>query len=119
MIVDLLARDARTTRALLLHAARELRAQGHSGVWLPYHDPRPWTRRALIRAGFLPRRSDRVIFAGLLSERAGAEVEQLGSWSRTYGDTDTPPCGFKDEPGTTRATQPAARLRELPDKLAL
>jgi hypothetical protein len=53
-----------------------------------FHDPRPWTRRVLARAGFLPRGSDKAIIAKALSERADAVVEQLEHWYLTYGDTD-------------------------------
>jgi hypothetical protein len=90
LVVDLLSRDAKTTRALLLHATRELRAQGVPSVWLAFHDPRPWARRALVRAGFLPRGTDEVTMVQSLTERAGPVINELENWYLTYGDTDTP-----------------------------
>jgi Acetyltransferase (GNAT) domain len=89
VVVDLLSRDAKTTRALLLHATRELRAQGLPSVWLPFHDPRPWARRAMIRAGFLPRYTGQVAIVQSLTERAGPVINEFANWYLTYGDTDT------------------------------
>ncbi len=88
VVADVLARNAAALRALLLDAARGLAAIGCPSVTLDYLDPRPWTRRALYRAGFLPHRGGINIVCGSLSERAGNVPEQRESWYLTRGDTD-------------------------------
>jgi GNAT superfamily N-acetyltransferase len=89
MVVDLLARDQATTRALLVDAWKLLAAEGCPRVTCVYLDPRPWARRALLRAGF--RRSSAPgpwLAGGAHSSRARGKVEQLDRWYLTYGDTD-------------------------------
>jgi hypothetical protein len=87
-IVDLLATDLDATRALLMAAVAQLRRQGCDAVLLDYQDPRPWARRACLRAGFLRRGSGPNVTGRALSERAPPIVEKLDNWYLTRGDTD-------------------------------
>jgi GNAT superfamily N-acetyltransferase len=87
VIADLLARDAETTRALLLDAWSALVSAGCQSVSCVYHDPRPWSRRAMFRSGFKPRPGP-LVACGHLSSNAGSEVTRLESWYLTHGDTD-------------------------------
>lgn len=87
VIADLLARDAETTRALLLDAWSTLVRAGCHSVSCVYRDPRPWSRRAMFRSGFRPLRGP-VVACGPLSSAVGSEVVRLESWYLTYGDTD-------------------------------
>jgi hypothetical protein len=54
---------------------------------LDYLDPRPWARRALLRAGFLPWGRQLNVMVRSLSGEAGPEAERLESWYLTRGDT--------------------------------
>jgi hypothetical protein len=87
VIADLLARDAETTRALLLDAWSALVRAGCQSVSCVYLDPRPWSRRAMFRSGFRPRPGP-LVACGSLSSSVGGEVTRLESWYLTYGDTD-------------------------------
>ena len=87
VIADLLARDAETTRALLLDSWSALVRDGCHIVSCSYLDPRPWSRRAMFRAGFRPRPGP-LVACGSLSPAAGGEVARLESWYLTHGDTD-------------------------------
>jgi hypothetical protein len=89
VIADLLARDRRALRALVLDAYEHLRAEGVATVACTYRDPRPWARIAMLRAGF--RRSLRPglrVGCGPLSPRAGDEIVRKRSWYLTGADTD-------------------------------
>jgi GNAT superfamily N-acetyltransferase len=86
-IVELLAHDYATTRALLLDAYELLVRDGCRSVACAYHDPRPWGRRVLYRSGFRPTEGPRLA-CGALSNAAGPVVENLDSWYLTCGDTD-------------------------------
>ena len=88
-IVDLLARDPKAIRALLIDAYRVLRSRGCTGVSIVYHDPRPWVRHALVRSGYFPASAEAPVMVKTLSDLAGPELEQLGSWYLTAGDVDT------------------------------
>ena len=88
VIADLLARDAETTRALLLDAWSELVGSGCQSVSCDYLDPRTWSRRAMFRSGFRPRPPGPLVACGSLSSAAGTEVARLDSWYLTHGDTD-------------------------------
>lgn len=87
VIADLLARDAETTRALLLDAWSALARAGCHSVSCIYRDPRPWSRRAMFRCGFRPRLGP-LVACGPLSSAAGGEIVRMESWYLTYGDTD-------------------------------
>ena len=87
-IVDLLARDAGAMRALVCDAAEELERQGCVDVALDYRDPRPWSRTALYRAGFLPVGRGLNVTARWLSDPGRAGTERLADWYLTLGDTD-------------------------------
>jgi hypothetical protein len=87
-VVDVLARDSQSLRALLCEAVRRLAAAGCERVVCEYKDPRPWARRAFLRAGFVPLGGDLTIVGRALSERAGQVPESLGAWYLTRGDTD-------------------------------
>lgn len=86
-VVELLAHDYATTRALVLDAYELLVRDGCRSVACIYHDPRPWARRALFRSGFRPTEGPRLA-CGSLSPAAGPIVESLGNWFLTHGDTD-------------------------------
>jgi hypothetical protein len=88
LVVDLLAADAESTRALLLAASRALREQGCDRVVCDCADPRPWVRRAFLRAGFLPAGGDINVVCGSLSAGTGPVPERLDAWYLTRGDTD-------------------------------
>jgi GNAT superfamily N-acetyltransferase len=87
VIADLLARDEETTRALLLDALSALVSAGCHSVRCVYRDPRPWSRRAMFRSGFIPRDGP-LVACGPLSSAAGSEIVHMKSWYLTYGDTD-------------------------------
>jgi hypothetical protein len=87
-IVDLLAADPAALRSLLLDAVERLVAAGCRRVVCELQDPRPWARRQLLRAGFLPLRGDVPVICRALSPRAGAAPERLDNWLMTRGDTD-------------------------------
>lgn len=88
LVVDLLARDASALRAILLHAVGRLVGRGCLSVSCDYLDPRPWTRRALYRSGFLPYGTGINVLCRSLSERAGPLPKRLDAWYLTRGDTD-------------------------------
>lgn len=85
-VVDLLAHDATATRVLVDHAARWLERAGCGMTLCDLNDPRSWSDRALIRAGFLPRGEGAVFHA---NGGPGYESANLQSnWYLTMGDTD-------------------------------
>jgi Acetyltransferase (GNAT) domain len=88
LVVDLLARDEAATRALLLDAFDALAAEGCASVVCDCLDPRPWAKRAMSRAGFVPRQHGPRVLAGALSDSVGSAPEGLASWYLTLGDTD-------------------------------
>ena len=87
-VVDVLARDSQSLRALLCESVRRLAAAGCERVVCEYKDPRPWARRAFLRAGFVPLRGDLKVVGRALSEQAGRVPERLDAWYLTRGDTD-------------------------------
>jgi hypothetical protein len=87
-IADLLARDARALRALLVDASRTVFAAGARSVSLYYLDPRPWARRVLLRSGFLPTGDGHDFIARGFTPAAGDVPERAGSWYMTRGDTE-------------------------------
>ena len=85
-IGDLLADGPTATRVLLDAATRTLESNGCGIVLLDLNDPRPWSRSACVRAGFLPRgRGPNVHLAGLPGSDAARDLD---SWYLTLGDTD-------------------------------
>ena len=87
-IVDLLARDAESLRALLSECVRRSGASGCDRVVCEYRDPRPWARRAFFRSGFVPLRGDLKVVGRALSDLSGRLPEKLESWYLTRGDSD-------------------------------
>jgi Acetyltransferase (GNAT) domain len=87
-VVDLLAPDEATTVALLTVAAEELGRAGCTRVALDYHDPRPWSRRACYRAGFVPRGQGPLLRGGAHEEWTRPWADHPESWYLTRGDTD-------------------------------
>jgi hypothetical protein len=88
-IADLLARDRDALRALLLDGAATLGAQGARSISCFYLDPRPWARRVLVRAGFLPAKiTSHQFICRSLTPAAGDAPELLESWYLTRGDTE-------------------------------
>lgn len=89
VIADVLARDGRALRALVLDAWERLAADGAETVVCRYRDPRPWARIAMLRAGFTRTlRPGPRIACGPLSDRAGELVSRRRSWYLTTADTD-------------------------------
>jgi hypothetical protein len=85
-VVDLLAHDATAARVLVDHAARWLESAGCVMTLCDLSDPRHWSGRALIRAGFLPRGEGAAFHA---TGGPGYESVNLRSnWYLTMGDTD-------------------------------
>jgi hypothetical protein len=87
-IVDLLARDEAATVALLAAAAHELGRAGCTHVAFDYHDPRPWSRRACYRAGFVRRGHGPVVRGAAQEEWTRPWADRFESWYLTRGDTD-------------------------------
>jgi GNAT acetyltransferase-like protein len=86
-IVDVVARDAPGLRMLLVAATDALFDVGCARVVFDYLDPRPWARRAVRRAGFVPWGEGMNIIVGT-SGQTGPDVERLESWYLTAGDTE-------------------------------
>jgi GNAT superfamily N-acetyltransferase len=109
-ISDLLARDPAALRALLLDAVEALAPHGCGAVTFALLDPRPWARRTLIRAGFLPGDSGNAITCRSVSPAAGEAPERRESWYLTRGDTEpwpnTPFPAPLNQPG--RGASPSA-----------
>jgi hypothetical protein len=88
VIADLLVRDYAAMRALMTDAWSSLIMEGCRSVTCTYHDPRWWTKRAMLRSGFIPSPKGGARMAcGPLSVRAGDAVGRLESWYLTHGDT--------------------------------
>ncbi len=88
VIADLLVRDYAAMRALITDAWSSLITEGCHSVTCTYHDPRWWTKRAMLRSGFIPSPKGGARMAcGPLSVRAGDAVGRLESWYLTHGDT--------------------------------
>jgi hypothetical protein len=90
LVTDILATNAGATRALLRLAVRRLREQNCSTVRVPLHDERPWVKRALLRSGLLPRRSERVVITNAFSSEVEQLTEKMSHWYLTLGDVDEP-----------------------------
>jgi hypothetical protein len=86
-INDLLATDARSLRALLLDGVSILALRGASSVHCHYLDPRPWSKRVLLRSGFLPSGGHHFV-VGSQTPALARTVGQLESWYLTRGDTE-------------------------------
>ncbi len=87
-ISDLLARDPVALRALLLDSVETLAPYGCGSVTLALLDPRPWARRTLLRAAFLPGDSGHAITCRSVSPTAGEAPERGTSWYLTRGDAE-------------------------------
>lgn len=87
-IADLLACDPRATTALLVTAAGELFAAGCELVTFDCHDPRPWARRACLRAGFLPRGVGPHVIVRPLTQEGSRVAVRMEDWYLTLGDSD-------------------------------
>ena len=87
-VVDLLARDAESSRVLLMAAARELGHRGCRIISFAYQDPRPWSLRACYLAGFLPRGQGPLFSGGAQQEWTRPLADRFESWYLTLGDTD-------------------------------
>jgi hypothetical protein len=87
-ISDLLAPEPAVLRALLVDAVQTLAQHGCGAVTLVLLDPRPWSRRTLLRAGFLPGDTGDAITCRSLSAAAGEAPERRESWYLTRGDTE-------------------------------
>jgi hypothetical protein len=85
-IVDVVALDAPSLRALLIAGTDELFAQGRARVVLDYLDPRPWAQRAVRRAGFLAFGGGMSVIVGAVKADPG--VERLDAWYLTAGDSE-------------------------------
>lgn len=88
IVADVLAADAAALRALLRDAYRQLAGRGLASVVVPLHDPRPWSRRAVLGAGFLPARPGVRVTCKVLDARLGSGPESLASWYLTAGDAE-------------------------------
>ncbi|MCM2270300.1 MAG: GNAT family N-acetyltransferase [Thermoanaerobaculia bacterium] len=88
VVADLLAADPTALRSLLVDAVARLAAAGCRRVVCDLHDPRPWARRQLLRAGFLPMRGDLRVVCGALGSTDANRVERLAAWYLTRGDSD-------------------------------
>ncbi len=87
-VVEVVAHDATVLHALLLESVRHLASAGCTRVDCDYHDPRHWTRRAFLRAGFVRRPGDLKVDCRALSSRVGTLPQRLESWYLTRGDTN-------------------------------
>jgi hypothetical protein len=87
-VVDILARDLPTTRALLLHARTELSALGCRAIAFNYCDPRPWAKRACLLSGFLPQRTGPMVLVRLGHPGVAERVGSITDCYMTHGDTD-------------------------------
>lgn len=87
-VVDLLARSASSTRALLVSAADAGRAAGCRRTAFDYSDPRPWSARACYLAGYVPRGRRLNFVAHPQSPEREAMVTSMSSWYLTLGDSD-------------------------------
>ena len=87
-IVDLLAPDARTMRQLLSFAATDHRAAGRGLVTFELNDPRPFSRGACLRAGFLPRGIAPNVTLRILDPALKGVADRIDAWYLTMGDTD-------------------------------
>ena len=87
-IADLLAVDHGTTRALLAFAADALESTGHDVVGFECVDPRPWSRSAWLRAGFLPRGTGPNLVFRPKTDDLIESAGRLESWYLTIGDSD-------------------------------
>jgi hypothetical protein len=87
-IVDLVADDARTCGALVATAARRLEAGGATLITLELHDPRPWARGVLRRAGFLMLGEGPHLMVLPHASRLGPQPGTLAGWYLTAGDSD-------------------------------
>jgi SAM-dependent methyltransferase len=87
-ILDMLAVDFAATRALLVGVARAARLHEAERVECMLHDPRRWSRAALISAGFLPAGASVNVFCGSFGTQAPHAPLSLDSWYLTQGDVD-------------------------------
>jgi hypothetical protein len=87
-IVDLLAVDLEAARSLLCHASTTLAAEDCTTVVVECADPRPWSRWAFLRSGFLPAPRYVNVVCRSLAAEAGSVPERLEAWYLTSGDTD-------------------------------
>ncbi|MEA3077595.1 MAG: hypothetical protein QOF60_2503 [Actinomycetota bacterium] len=87
-VADLLAGDHGTTRALLAFAADALEADGKVEVAFDCLDPRPWSRSAYYRAGFVPRGQGPNIMIRRTADDISHRARDLDNWYLTIGDSD-------------------------------
>jgi hypothetical protein len=86
-IVDLLAEDSACTTALVAAAHARLIRAGAEVTTCELHDPRPWARSAMHRAGFIHRPGGPMARCGPQSPEH-ADWALPSSWYVTSGDTD-------------------------------
>lgn len=87
-IVDVLAGDSRTTRALLTESCELLRRKGCGLVLFDCADPRPWARRACLLSGFIPY-GEGPYFAWRPLPGSGIDGSKgFDDWYLTSGDCD-------------------------------
>lgn len=87
-IVDILAGDARTVRALLATSCEALAREGCGLVLLDYADVRPWARRACLLSGFVPY-GEGPHFTWRPPPGSGIDPSKgLTEWYLTAGDSD-------------------------------
>lgn len=86
-IVDLLAGDFRSLRALVGEAVRLLRSAGCRTITCHYQDPRRWSRLAMALEGFFSRGSGPAVLLTPLCNPPPAVGKSLESWYLTFGDT--------------------------------
>jgi hypothetical protein len=87
-IVDVLAEDRATLRALVAGAVDRLARDGAPLVTMELNDPRPWVRGTLMRLGMLPRGIGPQVTVVPHAPRLGPKPGRLDGWFITAGDTD-------------------------------
>lgn len=87
-IVDVLAGDLRSLRALIRVAVRALTAAGCHIVTCTYQDPRRWSRLAMRLEGFFARKGGPPVLQIPLCSPVKTVAQGLEAWYLTLGDTD-------------------------------
>ena len=87
-IVDLLAGDRATTTALLAASADALARRRLTRVAFAYEDPRPWSARACVTAGFIRRGTGPDVAGACWSDCTRPAADTPSDWYLPLGDTD-------------------------------
>jgi hypothetical protein len=87
-VFDALTSGPGPLRAVLVHVADRLMAEGCDVVLFPHADPRRWARPTALAAGFVPRGPGRAVYVRATAPDLRGVCDQPGSWYLTLADGD-------------------------------